>query len=550
MCGRQITMNLLPGLLDELRRNVRFSLRTLRKNPGFAITAMVTLALATGASTAMFGVISAVALRPLPYRDPAKLVWITQILKGNSTDELTITPDFLDWRRLNHSFLYLTAFNPGLRNLTGLAEPMQVSAAKASADLLPALGIQPAKGRNFRREEDQKGKDHVAILSHALWQRSFGGDPAWIGRSITLDGESFEVVGVLPRSFVFPDDKMDLITPLGKNEAAELQRGNSVSIVRSIIGRLKPEVTADAARAELTAIQAALPTFLPWKPRISIRVVPLQKHLLGEVERAAWTLLAATLLLLLIACANVTNLLLAQAARREREIAVRIAVGGSRRSLLAQLLTESLTLGVLASLGGLVIALWSRRLLLTLAPERWPSVESLPIDTNVLGFSIAIAVIYDSDLRRAPRSASNARRTLGDFERGRRGQDGERGHRPVSLRASRCRDRLEHCAVDWSRITARKLLSLAFRESRISLWRARGGNVEAGSCPLPNTGAAGDVLTAASGDSPIATRCRSCGADRFGRTAAGWGPRHQYLSSRGHACPPAGTTARSAPPIR
>src|SRR4029077_15523688 len=234
------------GLIQDLS----FGARTLRRGSGFTIAAGLSLALGIGVTTAIFTVLNAVALLPLPSADSHRLFWMTQILRGNSTDEVTLTWHFLEWRRQNQTFTDLAGYNYQTRNLTGIDEPIELRTAKASASLLPLLGVQPAIGRNFTKEEDYKGHDQVALLSAELWERQFGADPKILGRSITLDGSPFTIVGVLPRNFVFPGpDSVQLITPLGKDEAAELQHKVG-SIIFNVIGRLKPNVTPEQARAE------------------------------------------------------------------------------------------------------------------------------------------------------------------------------------------------------------------------------------------------------------------------------------------------------------
>jgi putative ABC transport system permease protein len=376
-----------------LLHDLSYGARTLGRQPGFTLAAGLSLALGIGATTAIFTVLNAVALRPLPYADADRLLWMTQILKKNSTDEVTITPHFLEWRRQNHTFTDLAGYNYQTRNLTGLDEPLELHTAKASASLLPLLGIQPAIGRNFLKEEDYKGHDQVALLGSDLWQRQFGADPKIIGRAITLDGGKFTVVGVLPRDFVFPGpDPVQLITPLGKNEAAELEYKGWMTIIFNVIGRLKPGVTAEQARAELTVIQSRLPVpaFLP---TIDIKMLPLRDHLFGNARAASFILVAAAGFLLLIACANVSNLLLARLMQRDKELAIRTVLGGTRARLILQLLTESALLGVLACAAGIVLAFWIRRPLLALSPYRVSGLEHLPFDGRVLGFSVALGLL-------------------------------------------------------------------------------------------------------------------------------------------------------------
>ncbi len=275
--------------IDRIWQDLRHGARGLRRQPGFSIAAVLSLALGIGVTTALFMVLNAVALRPLPYTDPARLVWMTQLLHGSSTDEITITADFLDLRRLNHSFTDLAGYNHQVRTLTGVDPSIEVRTVRCSASLLSLLGIAPAIGRDFLRQEDLAGSDGVTILGYEFWQREFGGNRSILGRSITLDGRQFSVIGVLPQAFIFPGaDPVDLLTPLGKDEGRELQRGQYVTVIFDVLGRLRSGVTLDQAHAELTAIQTRLPNFLPWRPQITIQMRPLHEHLFGDAARTSF----------------------------------------------------------------------------------------------------------------------------------------------------------------------------------------------------------------------------------------------------------------------
>lgn len=360
--------------------------RFLARRPGFTVAAVLSLALGIGATTAVFTVLNAVALRPLPYADSSQLVWVTQLVKMNSTDEVTITPDFLDWRRLTRKFTGLAAFNYATRNLTGFAHPLEVRTARVSAGLLPVLGVNVALGRNFSREEDYKGRDAVAVIGHEMWQSVFGGDPNVLERSIALDSRNYRVIGVLPRGFVFPGAQpVDLLTPLAKDEAAELQRANSISIVTNVIGRMNAGVRLEEARAELESIQSHLPK--PFQAAITIKMLPLRDRLYGNAKAASLVLTLAAGFLLLIACANVGNLLLVRLLQRDRELAIRAALGGSRARLIGQLLTENGLLGVLACGMGILLAYGLRAPLIALSPYRLPGMEQFPFDWRVLAFA-------------------------------------------------------------------------------------------------------------------------------------------------------------------
>jgi putative ABC transport system permease protein len=379
------------GFWETFLQDVSYGVRSLRRRPGFTIAAGLSLALGIGFTTAIYTLLNVVALQPLPYADAEHLVWMTQILKKNSADEVTLTEHFLEWRRQNQTFTDLAGYNYQTRNLTGLDEPMQVHTARVSASLLTLLGVQPVLGRNFLKQEDYKGHDQVALLGSPLWQQQFGGNPKIIGQAIVLDGSPFTIVGILPPDFAFPGpDQVQLITPLGKDEAAELQHKVG-SIVFNVIGRLKPGVTLEQARADLAVIQSRLPV-PPFRPTITLKMLPLRTYLFGNVKTAGLVLLTAAGFLLLIACANVSNLLMARWMRRDRELAIRSALGGSRTRLICQLLTESALLGALACAAGIALAFWARHALFVLSPYHLSSLRNLPFDGRVLGFALALGM--------------------------------------------------------------------------------------------------------------------------------------------------------------
>jgi putative ABC transport system permease protein len=375
-------------MLSDLFSDAFYALRILLRRPAFTIAAILSLALGIGVTTAIFSVVNAVALRPLPYPDPDRLVWMSELLHGSSTDEFSLTSHFLEWRSQTKSFADLAGYRFQTRNLTGVDDAVEVSTGLASASLLPILGVSPALGRNFTDKEDSKGNDRVALLTDSLWRNRFAADPNIAGRPITLDGVPFIIVGVLPRGFVFPGSNpvagaVDLITPLGKNPNA---------VLPNVLGRLNSAVTIDQATAELLVINSRTPK-PPWILRISLDMLPLKDHLYGNAKTAGWILFAAAGFLLWIACANVSNLLLARLTQRDREFAIRAALGGSRARLIGQLLVKSSLLAVVACGAGIAIAFALRGPILAFIPYKLAGLDALPFDGRVFAFAILAGVV-------------------------------------------------------------------------------------------------------------------------------------------------------------
>lgn len=371
--------------------DLRYAYRQLLKNPAFTAVAVITLALGIGANTAIFSVINAVLLRPPPFQEPDRLVFVSEKTKG--LDNMSVAyPNFLDWQRQQQGFSSMAVFRNEDWNITGGGgRPERISGLQVSASFFSTLGVEPLLGRVFSADEDKIGGDRVVLLGEGMWKRRFGGDPKVVNSTITLNGESHTVVGIMPVAFQFPR-RVELWTPAGyKFEWTDKRDWHPGMYV---IGRLKPGVELPEARSGLEAVAARLEKEYPGSNTGNgVNLMPLQEQFAGpSVRTALLTLLGAVGLVLLIACTNVTNLLLARAAQRRREIAVRLALGAGRWVLLRQLLIESLLLAGAGGIAGLLLAFWGVALLTNLLPTQIEEMVTLNIDRTVLLFSFGIAV--------------------------------------------------------------------------------------------------------------------------------------------------------------
>jgi putative ABC transport system permease protein len=422
-------------LEDEMFQDLRFGLRMLLKHKGITTIAILTLSLGVGANTAIFSIVNAVLLRPLPFAEPERLLWFGG-WAGNDKEQGVTPADFLDYREQCQSFTQIAAsVSDGIAmNLSGGGEPERLKGGMVTANYLDVFGLKPALGRTFIAEEGLEGNERVVVLSYALWQRRFGADPAILNQTITLDNRKVTVIGVMPPQFQYPSG-VEIWQPFSFPASMQSPfRSREFHFLRPV-ARLKPGVTRAQAQAEVETIARRLQSLYPkTNANQSLFLTPLQERLVGNIRLTLLTLLGAVGCVSLIACANVANLLLARASARGREIALRSALGASRGRVVRQLLTESLALAALGGLGGMLLAKWGVKMLVALSADHLPRADEVRINATVLGFTLTVALLTGLLFGLAP-ALQSARLDLTEAlkEGGRGAGSGTRRHRTLNL---------------------------------------------------------------------------------------------------------------------
>ncbi len=412
--------------MDSLRQDLRYAFRTFAREPGFSLLVVAILAFGIGVNTAIFSIVNAVLLRPLPFPDADRLIQIKKDLPRFGPNPLVFLPELRNWQRGSRSFSQIEGYQFETANLTGGSEAERVSFGRVTGGFFRMLGIVPLKGRDFLPEEELAGGQPAALLSEGLWKSRFGGDAGVLGKTVTLDGKVYTVIGIIPSSFQFPSrygEPVDLWATFA-SVGAESKYG--MPVLAEALGRLKPGVPARDAANELDTISRAAPKS---RARDKTLPVPWQEAIVGDLKVRLLIFLGAVGAVLLIACANIANLLLSRAAVREKEMAVRASLGADRPRMFRQLLTESLVLSVSGGVAGLVLAFWTVRLLFIALTDRLHGARGAALDLRVLAFTAALAVISGVLFGLVPALRSSRVNLVESLKEGGRGTRGTRHHR-------------------------------------------------------------------------------------------------------------------------
>jgi putative ABC transport system permease protein len=450
---------------DALAQDVVFSVRLLRHQPGFTLVALLALALGIGANTAIFSVVDAVLWRPLPYPDADRLLSLAEQRPQEGRWFGPVSPaDYYDWRREATSFASMAAFTDATLNLTGSEEPERVRSLRVSPGFLDVIGMKPARGRDFRTDEETIGQHRVVLLTDTFWRRRFGADASILGKQLTFDGNPYDVIGVLPPAFWWPSHP-DVLAPLA---LTAYDRALRAAHFLDVAGRLKPGVSPAQAHEELAILGQRLATAYPLEnARHFPNTRPVRDALVGDTRPALLVLLGAVGFVMLIACANVATLILARAAGRRKELAIRKAVGASRGRLIRQMLTESVILAILGGGFGLIVAAWGLSGLRAIVPaqfESLPGIDRLGLDLRILGAAFALTLVTGLVFGAAPAIVSSDERMNGALNEESRGSSG-------ATRASRLRAGLvaAELALSLMLLTGAALLIVSFaRLSRVA----------------------------------------------------------------------------------